>query len=115
MGKTSLNYHIDVAHSVKPVLKCLMCKKTFNHEQSLKGHKSRGRCYIASHLNRFRSKCKLCHKAFSRKDNLTVHKEKVHGLYNIDFDKAEENRNPQGYMTGSIKVISSVKRLPKIF
>ena len=41
MGKTSLNYHIDVAHSVKPVLKCQMCKK-------------------------------------------------VHGLYKIDFDKAEE-------------------------
>ena len=27
MSKTSLNYHIDVAHSVKPVLKCQMCKK----------------------------------------------------------------------------------------
>ena len=90
MSKTSLNYHIDVAHSVKPVLKCHLCKKTFNHEQSLKRHKSTGRCYIGSHLNRFPPKCNLCHKTFSRKDNLTVHKEKVHGLYNIDFDKAEE-------------------------
>ena len=67
MSKTSLNYHIDVAHSVKPVLKCHLCKKTFNHEQSLKRHKSTGRCYIGSHLNRFPPKCKLCHKTFQEK------------------------------------------------
>ena len=90
MSKTSLNYHIDVTHTPKPVLKCLMCKKTFSHAQSLKRHESTGRCYIMSHRNRIFPRCKLCHKAFSRKDNLTVHKAKVHGLYNIQFDKAEE-------------------------
>ena len=91
MSKTSLNYHIEVTHSEKPTrLKCKLCKKTFSHEQSLKRHERTGRCYIMSHKNRIFPRCKLCGKAFSRKDNLTVHKAKVHGLYNIQFDKAEE-------------------------
>ena len=90
MSKTSLNYHIDVAHSVKPTLKCPLCKKIFSHEQSLKRHKRTGLCYIMSDKNRIYPACKLCDKRFRRKDSLTVHKAKVHGLFNIKFDKAEE-------------------------
>ena len=104
LSKTSLKYHIDIAHSeTKSVLTCDHCKKSFHHEVTLRRHIQS----IHDH-SKLKPKCDLCEKTFSRKDKLTRHTQKVHRLQYIEFAAAEKDMKQED---GSFKC----NRCSKIF
>ena len=88
--KFSRDRHIKNMHSKQPVirvrksvgkaLQCSTCRNTFYNEANLKRH-------LRLHAeNTLDFPCNICGKKFTRKDNLFRHRERLHNLFNINFD-----------------------------
>ena len=88
--KFSRDRHIKNMHSKQPVirvrksvgkaLECSTCRNTFYNEANLKRHL---RLHAENPLD---CPCNFCGKKFTRKDNLFRHRERLHNLFNINFD-----------------------------
>ena len=88
--KFSRDRHINNMHSKQPAirvrksvgkaLECSTCKKTFYNKANLKRHLRLHTEYPPDFP------CDICGKKYTRKDNLFRHRERVHSLFNINFD-----------------------------
>jgi len=88
--KFSCDRHINNMHSKQPAFivrksfgkakECASCKKTFYNDANLKRH-------LRLHTeNPPDFPCDVCGKKYTRKDNLFRHRERVHRMFNINFD-----------------------------
>ena len=76
----SKQHKVRIRKSVEKALECSTCRNTFYNEANLKRHL---RLHEENPLD---FPCDICGKKFTRKDNLFRHRERLHKLFNINFD-----------------------------